>query len=97
MKDIKEIIKELKNNNEFQQYSGGLRLFEQWKDIVGGYLSGLSEPSRIKSGTLFVVTANSIVLQELMYKKQQILKNIGERKDVPPIKDIKFRIKSEHE
>ena len=96
MKDIKDIITELKDNEKFSRYSEGLKLYEQWKDIAGSYLSGLSEPSIIKNEVLFVAVQNSVVLHELVYKKCQILKNISERKDMPYIKDIKFRIKSEH-
>ncbi|MCL4557057.1 MAG: DUF721 domain-containing protein [Deltaproteobacteria bacterium] len=94
MKDIKEIIEELKSDSGFSRYSEGLRLYEQWSDITGGYLSDSSEPSMIKDGVLFVAVKNSIVLQEMTYRKDGILRNINGHEDMPRIKDIKFYIKA---
>ncbi len=94
VKDIKDIIDEVKAEKGFAKYADGMRLYEQWDDITGGLMPGSSEPSMIKDDILFVVAKNSVVLQELMYRKTLILRNIQGHNGMPHIKDIKFTIRS---
>jgi hypothetical protein len=93
MENIKEIISEL-TQTRFKHEMEGLKVLEQWEAIAGSRLYALSRPVSIRNGTLFVFVENSVALQEMSYNKQNILKNINTKKDLPYIKDIKFNIRS---
>ncbi len=96
MEDIKTIISGL-NGTKLKQGMEGLILYEQWKDIAGKDLSAISQPVSMKSGILFVAVKNGVALQELLYNKHRILKNINTRSDMPHIKDIKVHVSAEQE
>ncbi len=96
MEDIKGIISEL-TQTRFKDEMEGLKVLEQWETIAGSRLSALSQPVFIRNGTLFVVVENSVALQEMIYSKQNILKNINTQKKLPYIKDVKFNIRAKQE
>jgi hypothetical protein len=96
MEDIKGIISEL-TQTRFKDEMEGLKVLEQWETIAGSRLSALSQPIFIRNKTLFVVVENSVALQEMIYSKQNILKNINTQKELPYIKDVKFNIRAKQE
>ncbi len=93
MEDIKGIISEL-TRTRFKHEMEGLKVLEQWEAIAGKRLYAISRPAFIRNGILFVYVENSVALQEMSYNKQNILKNINTKKDMPYVKDIKFNIRS---
>jgi|YelNatPaOPRAMG01_1025707.scaffolds.fasta_scaffold21013_4 predicted nucleic acid-binding Zn ribbon protein len=93
MEDIKAIISEL-TQKRFKHEIEGLKVFERWTSIAGDRLAAISKPAFINNGVLIVQVDNSSALQEMIYNKQNLLKNINTQKDLPYIKDIKFNIKS---
>lgn len=69
-----------------------LELWRTWKEIVGEELAGVARPSEWKKGVLFVKVVDPIWLQELTYKKQELLEGLKRKLSKPLLKDIRFTL-----
>ncbi|MCL5878705.1 MAG: DUF721 domain-containing protein [Deltaproteobacteria bacterium] len=96
MEDIKDILSEL-TGTKLKHGMEGVKLLEQWEDLAGKRLSALSEPAYIRNDVLFVFVKNSTALQEILYNKSILLKNINTKKELPFVKDIKCTIRAQQE
>lgn len=63
-----------------------------WREIVGGALADVSRPLRVYRARLEVVVGHSIAVQELTFRKPEILQKLKQRWPEQRIKDIKFRV-----
>lgn len=61
-----------------------------WESVVGGSISKNASPKEIKHGTLIVSTATPVWRNELIMKKDEILKNLNRALGKQVIKDIRF-------
>ena len=61
-----------------------------WKETVGEKVSQNTAPEKVESGTLYVKASNPTWRQELMFKKEEILKKLNKRLGEKTIKEIKF-------
>ena len=59
---------------------------------MGARLAQVTLPARIRRGVLEVVVDNSIVVQELTFKKTQLIASLAERIPERGIADLRFRI-----
>ncbi len=62
----------------------------KWKDIVGSKISKFSICDRIEDGILYVKVSSASWRHELVYLKNQILKQIKKETGCTTIKDIVF-------
>jgi predicted nucleic acid-binding Zn ribbon protein len=65
---------------------------EAWRTAAGDKIANQSRAGAIRSGTLEVLTANSTLVQELTFQKQELLKKLGELLPDQPIRDLRFRV-----
>lgn len=76
----------------------GARLREEevlraWKEIVGEFIAGQSEPQRIKNGVLFVRVLHSTLGFDLdRVWKPHILEKLRARFGARTVRDVKFRV-----
>ena len=67
---------------------------DAWQSATETRLHGASRPGNVRRGVLEVTVKNSIVMQELTFRKRQILKKMNEQiaGNDSSIRDIRFRI-----
>ena len=61
-----------------------------WKEVVGDKVSQNTEPEKVESGTLYIKTTNPAWRQELVFKKNDIIKKLNNKLGKNTIKEIKF-------
>ena len=69
-------------------------LSETWSQIVGVSFDGHTRLGSLKRGVLEVHVANSMISQQLSFKKQSILQQLQEQLPNNKIRDLRFRIGS---
>jgi predicted nucleic acid-binding Zn ribbon protein len=65
---------------------------EAWAAVNDPLLAKASRPGNLRRGILEVAVKNSTVMQELTFRKKQILKKLKQQLPDEVIKDIRFRI-----
>ena len=61
-----------------------------WDDVVGTRVSENTTPEKVEAGTLYIKASNPTWRQELMFKKEDILKKLNKKLGEETIKEIKF-------
>ena len=61
-----------------------------WDDVVGTRVSENTTPEKVEAGTLYIKASNPTWRQELIFKKEEILKKLNKRLGEKTIKEIKF-------
>jgi predicted nucleic acid-binding Zn ribbon protein len=61
-----------------------------WDDVVGVKVSENTTPEKVEAGTLYIKASNPTWRQELMFKKDDILKKLNKKLGEKTIKEIKF-------
>ena len=90
MQELKSAI------NEFLKKAGLERGVSQnksllvWKEVVGDKVSQNTVPEKVESGTLYIKTSNPTWRQELVFKKNDIIKKLNNKLGKNTIKEIKF-------
>lgn len=64
------------------------KITKHWENIFGNILAKVCIPTKIKDKTLFVIVKNHSWIQELIFSKSSIIKNMNKYNII--IKDIKF-------
>ena len=61
-----------------------------WDDVVGAKVSENTTPEKVEAGTLYIKASNPTWRQELLFKKEEILKKLNKKLGEKTIKEIKF-------
>jgi len=61
-----------------------------WDDVVGAKVSENTTPEKVEAGTLYIKAINPTWRQELVFKKEEILKKLNKKLGEKIIKEIKF-------
>ena len=61
-----------------------------WKEIVGEKVSQNTAPEKVESGTLYVKASSPTWRQELVFKQQEIIKQLNSRLGQNTIKEVRF-------
>ena len=68
-------------------------VLQAWRDIVGDFIAGHSNPQRLQDGVLYVRVLQSTVHYELdRVWKPQILDKLKKRFGAKTVREIKFRL-----
>ncbi|MBL8828565.1 MAG: DUF721 domain-containing protein [Planctomycetaceae bacterium] len=65
---------------------------EIWKSAAGEMLAKYSRVGQVKRGTLEVVVANSALVQELTFRKQELIAKLRQELPQEKINDLRFRV-----
>ncbi len=76
-----------------ERYASFIRLYLDYKEVVGELLAQKSHPYRYKDDVLFVAVENNSWLQELVLKKQELIARYQAVSRIKP-KDILFFIRT---
>lgn len=83
---LEKALRGAKLDKAVKQYSA----IDLWPEIVGKNISRNTEAVDIRHGVLMVKASNSTWRQELMFKKEDILKKLNEKIGNKLIRDIRF-------
>ena len=61
-----------------------------WEDVVGDKISKNTEPQSVEHGTLTVSVSNPAWRQELIFKKEEIIKQLNKKIGENTIKELRF-------
>ena len=61
-----------------------------WEEVVGKKISKNTEPQRVEHGTLTVSVSNPAWRQELVFKKEEIIKQLNKKIGENTIKEVRF-------
>ena len=93
MRHIKDIVKNFTDNMARDKApEKGMILKEKWGAIAGSF-ADKSEPHMLKGNKLFIYAQSSVIMSEMVYKKEEMLKNINKILKKPEIKELVIRIK----
>lgn len=93
LQSIADIGKTLALRLGGERYASFIRLYLDYKEVVGELLAQKSHPYRYKDDVLFVAVENNSWLQELVLKKQELIARYQAVSRIKP-KDILFFIRT---
>lgn len=91
-KPIGSVVRRLLASSGYGETQGAAQLLELWQQAVGPELAKLSRPGNVARGTLQVHVANSAVMQELHFRKKQILAELQSVGTTSKITALKIRV-----
>lgn len=59
---------------------------------VGAAVASVVRVGNLKAGVLHVYAADSVTMQELTFRKRQLIKRLQAAQPTPPIKDVRFHV-----
>jgi hypothetical protein len=88
---IGDVVNQLMARRGYGQIVGSEQIRTVWKDIAGP-LGTHSVPGNLRRGVLEVFVRNSAVMQELTFRKRQLLIDLAKVFDHQTIDDLRFRV-----
>ena len=88
---IGDVITDLLARRGYAQVAASEECNRAWQSAVGK-LEAFSRATEIKRGVLQVLVSNSVVMQELTFRKQELLAAVVAALPHHQIKDLRFRI-----
>lgn len=82
------IIRDKDWEKKFDQH----RIFHKWTDLVDRETAGCSRPLKVVQDVLWVEVENSAWLQQLQFKKLQLLEDLNDYLRVSYFTDIRFTV-----
>ncbi len=91
-KPIGSVMRRLLASSGYAETQGAAQLLEQWQQAVGPELAKLSRPGNVARGVLQVYVANSAVMQEVHFRKKQILAELRKFESNSGLTRLKIRV-----
>jgi hypothetical protein len=63
-----------------------------WQEIVGSQFANCSRPANLRQGVLEIVVNNSTVLQELTFRKKELLEQMRDQLPEQRITALRLRV-----
>lgn len=87
-----DVLSELLARSGCARVQATANLDEAWREAAGEALAEYTRPGRIRRGVLEIMTAHSPLIQEMTFRKQQLLAKLLERLPDQGIRDLRFRL-----
>lgn len=91
-KKIGNVIAQLVNRRGYAQIREAGEQDKAWRAAVGEPLAKITQVSALRRGTLEVLVANSLLMQELSFRKEELLARLQEELPRAGVKQLKFKI-----
>ena len=95
-KKIGNVVAQLMQRRGFAQIENSRQLEDVWYSVIGNSIVGdfttTTRVGAIRRGTLEVLVASSLMIQELTFQKQRILQAMQQAYPAGKIKKIRFRV-----
>ena len=89
---IKSLVNRLVSERGYAAVQGGEVIREAWDCVVGKEIAAQTKPGNLRAGTLHIHVADSLTLQELHFRKKQILQKLQQVNKDLRISDLKFKL-----
>jgi predicted nucleic acid-binding Zn ribbon protein len=93
-KKIADVLAQLITARAYGRIQADADFTNAWQKAAGATIAKYTRPGRLRRGTLEVTAANSMIIQELAFQKQQILAQLQTAIPDAKIRDIRFRVGS---
>ncbi len=84
---IRQYLKELQIEKKLKEVS----LTGEWEEVVGKIIASKTEKITIRNGTMFIHIRSSVVKNELMMIREELVKALNDRAGEELVKEIVFR------
>ncbi|MCH2126000.1 MAG: DUF721 domain-containing protein [Pirellulaceae bacterium] len=91
-KRIDNVVSRLMTRKGYAREQANDELIDVWKTIVGDSMVRDSRPGNFRRGTLQVSVRNSIVLQELTFRKRELMRELSRLLPQMKIQQIRFNV-----
>lgn len=88
---VGDIVNQLMARRGYGQIVGSEQIREAWNEIAGP-IGPHSIPGNLKRGVLEIIVRNSAVMQELTFRKRQLIADLTQQFSEQSINDLRFRI-----
>ena len=78
IQSISEIISAMMKNNGYEEKLAEVRIIRSWEEVLGKTVSRYTKNLYIKDRTLFVSLSSSIVRNEIMLMRDELIKRLNE-------------------
>lgn len=85
-----DVIAQLMIRKGYGRFESNRSLKESWAEAVGPALAKATRVGQVRRGALEVVVANSVLLQELKFLQQQVVKRLAEIEPQRNIRSLRF-------
>ncbi len=92
VKKIGEILPQLMARRGYAEQQQSNALEKAWHTAAGGTFSKHTRVGRIRGGVMEVIVRNSAILQELTFRKAQLVRKLTNELSENKVSDLKFRI-----
>ena len=89
---IGNILSELMARRGFARVQSGAAYEAAWREAAGALAAEYTSVGALRRGKLEVVVANSTLMQELLFQKSDLLKNLAQLLPDEGIQDLRFRL-----
>jgi predicted nucleic acid-binding Zn ribbon protein len=89
---IGDILSQVMARRGLARVQSGEAFASAWKTAAGDLLAGYSRAGQVRRGVLDVIVANSVLVQELTFRKAALLADLGRLLPDERIVDVKFRV-----
>ncbi len=91
-KKISDVVAQLITARGYGRIQANEDFSAAWRAAVGDALARYTLPGRVKRGQLEITVANSMIVQELTFQKQQIIAQLQAAVPEAKIRDLKLRV-----
>jgi len=87
-----DVINRLIAQRGYLQTLGNEQLREAWMAAAGPELAGQTQPGNVRRGVLDIFASDSCLIQELTFRKPQLLAKLLQLAPNMKIRDLRFRV-----
>ena len=88
---IADVLTDLFAQRGYAQVGASQDCQQAWARIIGD-LAKFTHATEVRRGVLQVIVSNSVVMQELTFRKQDLITELGRALPHHQIKDLRFRL-----
>lgn len=91
LQPIGQVVAELLGRKGYAQLQTAAEFAAAWKRAAGK-LSGHSRVGQLRGGVLEVIAGSSLVVQELRFRKKELLASLAEQIPGEAVRDLRFKV-----
>jgi predicted nucleic acid-binding Zn ribbon protein len=88
---ISEVIRQYLKELQLEQKLKEVSLTGQWEEVVGKIIASKTERLNIRDGIMYIHVRSSVVKNELMMIREELVKALNDRAGEELVKEIVFR------
>ncbi len=89
---IGDLLNELFARRGYGRQQANTNYAEAWRDAAGGSIASKTRVGKVQGGTFEVIASSSILVQEMTFQKQSLLKQLCSRLPDEGLTKLKFRV-----